>query len=104
MKLVQPAVAFSYVPASEEVALELRNPGGAAAVVNITSNSPALAISSGNHTVPAGGSTQLLLSVKATGCWHDFEVSCGALFSQRFAGRMETGADGISDPSMAWGL
>ncbi len=104
VNVAQPAVQFSYVPASDEVALQLKNPAKAAAVVNIVSNSPALKIAGGNTTVAAGASAQVLLSVKATGCWYDFQVSCGALFSQRFAGRMETGEDGISDPSMAMNL
>jgi phospholipase C len=68
------------------------------------SNSAALKISAGTVAVPANGSTNVVLNVEATGCWYDFTVSVGALYAQRFAGRMETGQDGISDPSMATNL
>jgi len=101
VKLAQTGVTLTYNPSASELVLLLKNPGTAASEVLIASNSPALKIAGGTFAVAAGGSTQVVLSVLATGCWYDFEVSGGALFSQRFSGRMETGKDGISDPSMA---
>ena len=32
--------------------------------------------------------------------WYDFTVKTEKSFSQRFAGRVETGKQGISDPAM----
>ncbi|WP_155193353.1 phospholipase domain-containing protein [Orrella sp. JC864] len=32
--------------------------------------------------------------------WYDFTVSAGVGFERRFAGRLETGQDGVSDPEM----
>jgi phospholipase C len=42
-------------------------------------------------------------SIDNNGNWYDFQVSCDALpgWSRRFAGRMENGSDGISDPALS---
>ena len=37
------------------------------------------------------------------GYWHDFTVQAAG-FERRFAGRVETGEDSISDPAMAQNL
>jgi phospholipase C len=49
--------------------------------------------------VPAGASTLWRQDVAALHYWYDFSASCGE-FLRRFAGRLETGAHGISDPAM----
>ena len=43
-------------------------------------------------------------SLVASHDWYDFSVSCEAVpgWSQRFAGRMETGCHGVSDPAIGW--
>jgi phospholipase C len=40
--------------------------------------------------------------VADSGNWYDFVVTCAASpgFVRRFAGRMETGKDAVSDPAM----
>lgn len=38
-------------------------------------------------------------SLDFSGGWYDFTVTAGA-FERRFAGRMETGQDSVSDPAM----
>lgn len=45
---------------------------------------------------------ELRWPVAASGNWHDFTVSCdaSAAFRRRFAGRIETGRDSVSDPAM----
>jgi phospholipase C len=42
-------------------------------------------------------------SIDNNGNWYDFRVSCDQLpdWSRRFAGRMENGTDGISDPALS---
>jgi phospholipase C len=101
-----PEIQLSYSPSSDEIVLLLKNPATAPISIQITPNSAALKMSGGTVAVPAQGSTQATLNVKASGCWYDFTVtvSSGAAFGQRFAGRMETGEDGVSDPAMGTNL
>jgi len=100
---VEPSLQLTYEPAASEVVLAFKNTGPATSA-SIVSNSSALKIGNGIVAIPANGSTEWVLNVAATGCWYDFTVSVGSLFAQRFAGRMETGEDGISDPAMATNL
>jgi hypothetical protein len=51
-------------------------------------------------TVPTHGTATHAMNLKASEHWYDFTVS-STNFQRLFAGRMETGADGISDPAMA---
>ena len=53
--------------------------------------------------VPAGGSASLRLNLAKSHRWYDFSVRVtGApVFLRRFAGRVETGEHGVSDPAMA---
>ncbi len=99
----EPSLALTYDPTASEVVLAIKNTG-AATSASIVSNSSALKIGNGTVAIPANGSTEWVLNVAATGCWYDFTISVGSLFAQRFAGRMETGEDGISDPAMATNL
>jgi len=100
---VEPYVEVTYDAAAQLLVLGFENPG-AATSASIVSNSAALKIGVGTVAVAARGYSEAVLNVAATGCWYDFTVSVGPLFAQRYAGRMETGEDGISDPSMAAGL
>jgi phospholipase C len=99
----EPSLQLAYDPAASEVVLAIENTGPAASAT-IVSNSSALKIGTGTVAIPANASTEWVLNVAATGCWYDFTVSVGPLLAQRFAGRMETGEDGISDPAMATNL
>jgi phospholipase C len=51
---------------------------------------------------PAASAT-LSWNLAASGYWYDFAVQAAG-FERRFAGRVETGEDGISDPAMAQNL
>jgi phospholipase C len=53
--------------------------------------------------VPAGHSAEQHWPLANSGNWYDFTLSAPNLV-RRFAGRVETGAPGISDPAMASGL
>jgi phospholipase C len=51
-------------------------------------------------SVPAGGRNSVAMRLKKSASWYDFSVASGN-YSRRFAGRVETGQVGISDPAMA---
>ncbi|NKF24626.1 phosphocholine-specific phospholipase C [Solimonas marina] len=55
--------------------------------------------------VPPRSEREFRWPVGDDGHWYDFEVSCdaSASFKRRFAGRIETGGDTISDPAMGLG-
>ena len=53
-------------------------------------------------TVPAAGAETLTWDLAASGNWYDLSVTVAHMpaFTRRFAGRLETGRDGVSDPAM----
>ncbi len=53
--------------------------------------------------VAAGGNAAAQISLARSHCWYDFTLTVegNASFLRRFAGRVETGKDGYSDPAMA---
>ncbi|AOB30959.1 phospholipase [Bordetella sp. H567] len=55
-----------------------------------------------NLTVAAGASQDVHWDLKDSARWYDFAVTCAEQpgWSRRFAGRVETGKDGLSDPAM----
>lgn len=51
--------------------------------------------------ITAGEEAIFVLDLKSSYGWYDFEVkTSGQLFMQRFAGRIETGKEGYTDPAM----
>ena len=56
-----------------------------------------------SFTLAPGQSTTARWSVSATHGWYDIAVrlSAESLYLRRFAGRLETGRDSISDPAMS---
>ena len=56
-------------------------------------------------TVAAGKSVDLHWDLTESASWYDFVVTCTEQpgFSRRFAGRVETGKHGVSDPAMGLG-
>ncbi|WP_335954625.1 phospholipase domain-containing protein, partial [Acinetobacter guillouiae] len=53
-------------------------------------------------SVKAGQTSTRHWELKDTWQWYDFAVTCtqDTKFYRRFAGRVETGADSVSDPAM----
>jgi phospholipase C len=53
-------------------------------------------------TVAAGKSVDIHWDLTGSASWYDFVVTCTEQpgFSRRFAGRVETGRHGVSDPAM----
>jgi phospholipase C len=99
----QPELRVEYNAAGGQLVLLVRNGGARAGSVTVAPNNPFLDAPVQTLTVPAAGMAQLLLGLSRSANWYDFTVSA-ANFERRLAGRMETGANGISDPAMAMQL
>jgi phospholipase C len=81
--------------------VKVHNSGTTAGTVTVTSNAYR---TDGPWTldVPAGAGAVAMQhwTISDAGNWYDFTVT-GDNFERRFAGRMETGKDSVSDPLMA---
>jgi phospholipase C len=95
----KPEAQVCYEPATGQVYLKVHNTGTAAGTVTVTSNAYR---TDGPWPldVAAGGTGTLHWNLEGSGHWYDFTVS-GTGFERRFAGRVETGKPGVSDPAMA---
>ncbi|MBU9167475.1 phosphocholine-specific phospholipase C [Burkholderia gladioli] len=94
-----PEVRVCYDPTNNAVYLTIMNVGKAASQVTVTSNAYR---SDGpwSYAVPAGMQVEPYWTLDASSSWYDFTLSAENGLSRRFAGRVETGRDGISDPAM----
>ncbi|WP_251862947.1 phosphocholine-specific phospholipase C [Achromobacter sp. Marseille-Q4962] len=98
----RPEIQVCYLPCeTPQVQVKLRNDGAAPCVFSVR----AMAYRGDGPwsvTVQPGATGELTWDVAACGQWYDFAVACEgyAAFARRFAGRMETGKDSISDPAM----
>jgi phospholipase C len=99
----QPEVLVEYDAPLSQLVLLVRNDGSQAGSATVTPNQTYLDVGARVLAVPAGGAARLVLSLRTSANWYDFSVST-TNFERRFAGRMETGANGISDPAMAANL
>jgi phospholipase C len=99
-----PEAWVRYDPAGAAVVLEARNDGGRAVTLTVTPN----AYRSDRPrklTIAPGKQVAKSWSLRDSGHWYDLtaaEPESG--FERRFAGRLETGKDGVSDPAMATAL
>ncbi len=95
----KPEVQVCYEPATGAVYVKVRNGGRAAGRVTVQANAYR---TDGPWTleVGAGATGQLHWNLDGSGRWYDFTVT-GDNFERRFAGRVETGKDSVSDPAMA---
>jgi phospholipase C len=95
----KPEVQVCYQPTTGHIYVKVHNAGSAAGRVSVQSNAYRTdgpwAID-----VAAGESEQMHWNLERSGNWYDFTVSCTG-FERRFAGRVETGRAGVSDPAMA---
>ena len=98
----QPETQVCYVPCDDpQVQVKLHNNGSQPCTFTVR----AMAYRSDvpwTATVQAGQTGELSWPVGDSGQWYDFAVACDGYgaFQRRFAGRMETGKDGVSDPAM----
>jgi phospholipase C len=95
----KPEVQVCYQPTTGHVYLKVHNTGTQAGRVAITSNAYR---NDGPWTVDvAPGATETQhWNLQNSGNWYDFTVTADT-FERRFAGRVETGKPGVSDPAMA---
>lgn len=85
--------------AGHQVALTVAN-SGPACVLNITHN--AYSHPPQSRTIPTSAEHTFIVDGSASLGWHDFTVQVAGRshFAARFAGRVETGIDSISDPQI----
>ena len=96
-----PAIVVEDDPGGRQIRVRLVNDGPVPATFSLRANAY-FAMTPSTHTVVARGSTTVSQLLAASGGWYDFTVTVNGQpdFSRRFAGRLETGADSISDPAM----
>ena len=80
--------------------MRLHNPGTHACELEIQAHRPA-AVAGLNQRLSAGGQAELAWNVAEQGHWYDLTVRAAQWpqWSCRFAGRMETGQDSMTDPA-----
>ena len=97
-----PEVQICYAPCTGQIHLKVENSGSEPGQVSVAANAYrtdgpwALELA-------AGFTGSLNWNIEASGYWYDF-TAAASTFERRFAGRMETGHDGTSDPAMALSL
>jgi len=98
----KPELQVCYEPCAERLYVKLHNGGTLGGTVTLVAEAYR---SDGpwDVFVPTGRPVTRILNLKETARWYDFTVK-SADFERRFAGRLETGAAGLSDPAMATGL
>jgi phospholipase C len=92
------AVALALAPFNHALRVTLRNQGAAPCDVALKQ----LAYGDAPvqwRTLAPGGSARILLPLEEQQGWYDYAVQAGE-WMRRFAGRLETGRHGISDPAM----
>ncbi len=96
-----PEVRVCYEITKGNLEVTLMNASSAAARLHVQAKAYRLD-SPWQADVPADGNVTLSLDLSDSDRWYDFVVTCPALpgYSRRFAGRVETGKDGVSDPAM----
>ena len=94
----QPAPKVALAIQREQLVFTLRNDGDAPCEFRVTQQAYRRATSL-RRTLAAGTTLEWRWDPAADGHWYDLEVSAEGL-AQRYAGRVETGRHGVSDPAM----
>lgn len=94
-----PEIRVRYDHDNSGVSLIIMNAGSAEADATVTANAYR---NDGPWTYKISASRQIELhwDLATASGWYDFTVTSGDAFVRRFAGRLETGRDSISDPAM----
>ncbi|SOY61243.1 phosphocholine-specific phospholipase C [Cupriavidus taiwanensis] len=95
-----PEIRVCYDIANAAVYVDMINTGSAPCTFTVQPNAYR-ADGPWTYEVPAGMQLQQHWPVARQGNWYDFTVTTAqGGFARRFAGRIETGTDGVSDPAM----
>ena len=94
-----PEIQVCYAPCTDEIYLKVTNRGSKPGAVTVSANAYR---TDGPWplALQAAMTAPLIWNLKASFGWYDFTVDASG-FERRFAGRMETGHDGFSDPALA---
>ncbi|MFG2923557.1 phosphocholine-specific phospholipase C [Streptomyces sp. NPDC048305] len=98
---IAPELKLRYDRAAKSVVLTVRNPGARGIMLRVEPHAYRFA---GPRAVHVGPRREVhkRWPLWTSGDWYDFTVTTdGSPSEHRFAGRVETGRDGISDPAMA---
>jgi len=96
-----PELELRYLPSRGSVELVASARDHGALVLSVTPNAYGREARC-QLSLPRGGRVERRWSLRESANWYDFSVSAEALpgWSQRFAGRLEDGRDGFSDPAL----
>ncbi len=96
-----PEVEISYDPARGELVARLDNRTDVACTLELSANAY-FGRGLVRYRLAAGAQAVQRWNIRSSGCWYDFSLRWREqdAFVRRFAGRMETGADSISDPAV----
>jgi phospholipase C len=94
-----PEVRACYDHDGNGIHLTIMNMGTAPATVTVSPNAYRTD-GPWTYTVAPGMQTEPSWTLAGTNSWYDFTLTMGDSFERRFAGRLETGKDGVSDPAM----
>jgi len=97
-----PRISLSADPGGQSIVLTIANPGKTARRIETGPKAYGHAFGARSFTLAPGQSTTARWSVSVTHGWYDIAVRAPAdgRYLRRFAGRLETGRDSISDPAM----
>jgi len=95
-------VRARYDVSRNTLCLSLSNSGTAAAHCTVTAQAY-FTDGPWHYVVEAQASVEAVWSLAAVGGWYDFSVGANDGWTRHFAGRIETGEHGISDPAMGAG-
>jgi phospholipase C len=93
----RPEIEIVYNSAASQLVIQARNSGAHAGAISIAPNHSYFGSASQTLTIPANSNADLTLNLAKSANWYDFSAAA-ANFTRRFAGRMETGYHGISNP------
>ncbi|GAB6850529.1 phosphocholine-specific phospholipase C [Paraburkholderia kururiensis] len=92
-------IRVCYDPANDAVYLTIMNVGNATSQVTVASNAYRTD-GPWTYAVPAGMQVEPYWTLAASSGWYDFTLTAENGLARRYAGRVETGKDSITDPAM----
>ena len=95
-------VTLTYRPQQRQIAVHLHNSSQAPRKLSLASQVYGPKANRVIDIAP-GADASLEWDVAPSGNWYDITLSLEPGFMRRFAGRIETGKDGVSDPAMGVG-